>query len=852
MMRHEDPVVSGPSLVPAPPASVRSGTSRPDPRPGGAARPEVRGRSFYVGDQKLWARGATYGTFLPAAAGDDGYDPAAADEDFAMMSAAGLNAVRLYDVPPTWLLDAAQRHGLWVAIDVPWEQHVTFLDDPSLRSSIETRVRDGVRRCAGHPAILSFSIGNEIPSRIVRWHGPRRIEDFLERLADAAHAADDAALVTYVNYPTTEYLRVRGIDFDAWNVYLERNADFERYVTRLQNLSIDRPVVIAELGADSRRLGEATQAELLEGQVRAAFSAGSAGTFVFAWTDDWARTGIPVTDWDFGLTTRDRRPKAALAAVATAYRDVPLPRDVTWPRISVVVCSFNGSRVIRRCLEGLAGQDYPDYEVIVVDDGSTDDTAAIAEQFDVVLIRTSNRGLSAARNEGLARASGEIVAYIDDDAWPDRDWLSYLGWTFATTDHAAVGGPNLPPPGDGRTADLVALAPGGPNHVLRTDTEAEHVPGCNSSFRVDRLRAIEGYDTRFRTAGDDVDVCWRLHDRGWTVGFSPGAVVWHHRRGTTRGYLRQQRGYGFAEALLERKWPGRFNRLGHVAWPGQLYGSGARPGPLAITSVYGGTWGSAPYQSIYERSSHWIAAPLMPEWWLAIAGLLGLGALGLSWSPLLVALALAIAMTGASVLVGLAIAADALDRRRLSPMEWARRLVQLELLIIGQSLARFRGRLAGGLTPWRRRGAAPWGPPRASRHEEWTEDWQAMEARLRRVEGSLVAAGFAVERGGATDRWDLEIRGGAFGGARLLGTIEEHGQGRQLVRWLARPRVWMGSVVAVLGLLGLGAMAAIDGRGLPAAALAAVAAIIIVRTVVDAGRSVAALVDATGLPREHR
>jgi len=62
----------------------------------------------------------------------------------------------------------------------------------------------------------------------------------------------------------------------------------------------------------------------------------------------------------------------------------------------------------------------------------------------------------------------------------------------------------------------------------------------------------------------------------------------------------------------------------------------------------------------------------------------------------------------------------------------------------------------------------------------------------------------------------------------------------------------MGSVVAVLGLLGLGAMAAIDGRGLPAAALAAVAAIIIVRTVVDAGRSVAALVDATGLPREHR
>jgi hypothetical protein len=127
-----------------------------------------------------------------------------------------------------------------------------------------------------------------------------------------------------------------------------------------------------------------------------------------------------------------------------------------------------------------------------------------------------------------------------------------------------------------------------------------------------------------------------------------------------------------------------------------------------------------------------------------------------------------------------------------------------------------------------------------------------MEARLRKVERSLLAAGFAVERGGATDGWDLDIRGGAFGGARLLGTIEEHGQGRQLVRWLVRPRVWIGSIVAVLGLLGLGAMAAIDGRALPAAALAAVAAIVIVRTVMDAGGGVATLVDATGPQRERR
>jgi O-antigen biosynthesis protein len=849
MMEHRDERVTGASSVAPPRMAVDlAHVRRPDPRPGGAQRPEVRGRFLYVGDDKLSVRGATYGTFLPIAAGDDGYDAAVVDDDFAMMSASGLNAVRLYDVPPPWLLDSALRHGLWVSIDVPWEQHIAFLDQPGLPSSIERRVAEGVRRSSGHPAVLAHSIGNEIPSRIVRWHGHRRVQDFLEQLADAARSADDGALVTYANYPSTEYLRVRGIDFDSWNVYLEDPADFERYVARLQNLSVDRPVVLAELGADSRRLGEAAQADLVASQVRAAFSAGSSGTFVFAWTDEWARGGVPVTDWDFGLTARDRRPKPALAAIQAAYRDVPLPDSIDWPRISAVVCSFNGARVIRRCLEGLGRQNYPDYEVIVIDDGSTDDTAAIAAEFDVRLVRTPNRGLSAARNEGLAQASGEIVAYIDDDAWPDPDWLAYLGWTFATTDHAAVGGPNLPPSGDGPTADLVALAPGGPNHVLRTDTEAEHIPGCNSAFRVDRLRAIDGYDTRFRTAGDDVDVCWRLHERGWTVGFSPGAVVWHHRRGTTRGYLRQQRGYGLAEALLERKWPERFNRLGHISWPGQLYGSGARPGPLSMTSIYGGTWGSAPYQSIYERSSHWMSAPLMPEWWLAATGLLAAGMLGLSWSPLQVALPLALLMIGASIFVGLAIALDGVDRRGRSPMDSVQPIAHLEILILGQSLARLRGRLAGGLTPWRRRGVGPWGMPRVSRHEEWTEDWHAMEARLRLVERTLGEAGLAVGRGGGTDDWDLEVRPGAMGGARLLGTIEEHGHGRQLVRWRVTPTIWSGSLVVLAALLVLTIGALRDGAWPAAAVSAAVTVAIIVRTILDAGSAVHAIGSAVDRP----
>ena len=129
------------------------------------------------------------------------------------------------------------------------------------------------------------------------------MEAFLERLTDTVRAADPGALVTYVNYPTTEYLRVRGLDYESWNVYLEQHDAYERYVARLQNLAHDRPVVIAELGADSRRKGVDVQAELIGTQVRATFAAGASGTFVFAWTDDWARSGVPVDDWDFGVTT---------------------------------------------------------------------------------------------------------------------------------------------------------------------------------------------------------------------------------------------------------------------------------------------------------------------------------------------------------------------------------------------------------------------------------------------------------------------------------------------------------------------------------------------------------------------
>ena len=799
-------------------------------------RPKVLGKFLYVGEEKIYLRGVTYGTFRPGEDGSDYPHPARVELDFRQMAANGINSVRTYTVPPRHLLDAAARHGLRVMVGLPWEQHVAFLDDPTLARSVERRAREGVRACMGHPAVLGYAIGNEIPASIVRWHGRRRVEGFLRRLYETAKDEDPDGLVTYVNFPTTEYLQLPFLDFHCFNVYLETDRQLEDYLARLQNVAGDRPLVMAEIGLDSRRNGEARQAESLAGQVRLAFAAGCAGAFVFAWTDEWHRGGYDVEDWDFGLTDRERRPKAALTEVGRAFRDVPLSPSAEWPKVSVIVCACNGGSTLRWCLEGMDGLDYPDYEVIVVDDGSSDDTAAIARDCGYPPISTPNRGLSNARNTGLEAASGEIVAYIDSDARPDRDWLRYLAASFRATDHVGIGGPNLPPP-DGWIADCVANAPGGPVHVLLSDREAEHIPGCNMAFLRRRLAELGGFDPRFRAAGDDVDICWRLQENGGTLGFSAGAVVWHRARDSVRAYWRQQIGYGKAEALLERKWPEKYNVGGHYSWGGRLYGNGVPQGLLRRWRVYYGRWGTGLFQAMYRTEGPALSSlALMPEWYLVILLLAALSALGALWSPLLAALPLAIAASG--LLIGQAIG----GARRARPTTARRdhRLRSLSMttfLHMLQPCARLWGRLRSGLTPWRWRGPAGRSLPRPRSWTVWSETWHPLESWITSLEDSLLRSQTVLIRGGEFDRWDLDLRGGLFGRARILTAVEEHGHGRQLVRFRAWP--WptrVGSLSSViLACLALGA--ALSGAPHAAAVLGLFLVLVVSATVLDCSRA---------------
>jgi GT2 family glycosyltransferase len=757
-------------------------------RPAGFAPVTAAGKLFTRNGEPFYLKGVTYGTFAPDQNGDQFPTQKRVLADFRAMAANGFNVVRTYTVPPPRVLDAAAECRMQILAGLTWEQHVMFLDEDARAADIRRRVRDQVRACAGRDSVFGFTIGNEIPASIVRWHGHKKVERFLYELFDITKDAAPSALASYVNFPTTAYLDLPFLDFAAFNVYLEEQEKLAAYLRRLQNIAGDMPLVLAEIGLDSRRNGQIAQAHSLDWQIRTAYREGCAGAFVYAWTDEWHRGGQPIEDWDFGLTTRAREPKPALHTVRQVMADVPFKSSRQWPKFSVVVCTYNGSRTIRDTLDHLAKLDYPNYEVIVVNDGTTDSVPEILKEYNVQVISTPNQGLSQARNEGLAAARGEFIVYIDDDAYPPPPWLKYLALAFLRSDYACIGGPNYVPAEDGWIGQCVADSPGGPLHVLVTDELAEHVPGCNMAFRRSRLAAIGGFDPLYRTAGDDVDVCWRLQDQGWTIGFTAPAMVWHHRRATVTRYWRQQVGYGKAEALLERKWPERFTPLGHMTWAGQIYGRGLpRAALMERPRIYQGTWGLAPYQGLYTPPpNHMLSIALTPEWLLLAAAMFGIGLLGLIAAPFVWAFLPFIAMAAISITQALRGATEArylLRARNLSSRDRTRAFALIFFMHLMQPAARLWGRLKHGLTPWRRRPKRL--PPSAPAlmMTIWSELWRTPQDWLTDVKDELNKAGAIATSGGDFDEWDLRVRGGLLAGARVVMAAEDHEGGKQNVRF---------------------------------------------------------------------
>jgi GT2 family glycosyltransferase/sugar lactone lactonase YvrE len=781
--------------------------------------------------ERFLIKGVTYGTFAPDGSGYQFPPTSRVAEDFRLMAGLGINTVRTYTTPRRDLLDVAADNGLRVMVGLPWSQHVAFLDDRTLRRQIRREVGARVSELGDHPAILAFALGNEIPPGVVRWHGRTRIERYLRSLYDHAKSKSPDSLFTYVNFPPTEFLDLSFFDICAFNVYLHREHELRAYLSRLQHIAGYKPLLLAEAGADSIREGEDGQAAITSMHIRAAFEEGACGAIAFAWTDEWWRGGFTVEDWKFGLVDANRRLKPAAHAVAEAFHEAPFPSAVqrTWPRVSVVVCAYNAADTLNDCLSALDHLTYPNYEVIVVNDGSKDGTSDVARAHaQVRVIDVANGGLSSARNIGLAAATGEIVAYTDADTRVDRDWLTFLVQPFLTSDVVGSGGPNVVPADDPPMAQCIARAPGGPTHVLLDDRIAEHVPGCNMAFRRDALLSIGGFNPIYLRAGDDVDVCWRLQARGWKIGFAASALVWHHHRSSVKQYWRQQVGYGEGETWLMAHHPEKFLD-GRMLWRGRIYSPLPFVRSLWGTRINAGVWGTAAFPSVYRTDVHPFAfLPHSINWQvLSLALLLAGAAVRASgehrwtWMLLLTCGLVGIAVTLAKNLIY----ALRSDVDRLPGSQWWYRATVAYLHFL-QPIARVRGRIRGILSP--PEVALPTSAAQTSRGPRpslaeawralvllsggvtedrfWSETWRSADRVLSEfadwLRRSRAVRSIEIDEGWSDDR-DVSVFVGRWAWLDVRALVEEHAGGKGLVRVSTHLRPTTFGVVAAL-VLGAG------------------------------------------------
>jgi GT2 family glycosyltransferase len=800
----------------------------------GAPRVSVDGKFFRLGKAKFFVKGVAYGPFAPNSAGQPWASVDQTTQDFARIHELGANVVRVYYVPPKWILDLAQQHGIKLLVDIPWNKHLCFLDDPAEREAARDAVRRAVIGCAKHPAVFAFSVANEIPADVVRWHGAEAVADFIDELVAEAKALDPDCLCTFTNFPPTEFLRPQNLDFACFNVYLHNSQPFRNYLARLQMIADTKPLVLGEFGIDSLREGEERKCEILAWSIEGAFRAGLAGTVVFSYTDDWWRGGSQVTDWQMGLTTADRQPKASFDTVKRKFADAPYFPLSQRPKVSVVVASYNGERTLKACLESLERLNYPDYEVILVDDGSTDATArivftgingsgeghpsasatypmfsdkagALAHFPHLRYVRhAKNAGLSIARNTGIVASMGEIIAFTDSDCRVDEDWLYYLVGELLSREFAAMGGPNFLPRDDSPVGAAVMVSPGGPAHVMLNDRQAEHIPGCNMAFWRWALDEIGGFDPIFKKAGDDVDVCWRLEQAGFKIGFSPAALVWHYRRSTIPAYLGQQSGYGEAEALLVRKHPEYFNSFGGSLWRGRIYTSSKFGVLVPPPIIYRGTFGSGWFQTLYTAmpdSTLMLATTL--EYHVLIV--LPLWVLAATWHYLLpVAIAAMLVPVGICVAAG-AQAAIPHDKQRW----WSRALVAVMFLLqpIVRGWARYAERLTPSKSPSPQHSLESLAlvQNKAMLHEVcyWSEQRvdrvQFIADLLRRLD----SMGWPNKSDIGWSEFDVELFGNRWNSVQLTTVAEDHHQGRCLVRARLRPRWTLEARMAFWALLGL-------------------------------------------------
>ena len=242
------------------------------------------------------------------------------------------------------------------------------------------------------------------------------------------------------------------------------------------------------------------------------------------------------------------------------------------------------------CLKGLSRQTYSNWEALILPDADFDlDSipAAAGIEAKVSVLPTGKVRPAEKRNLGIREAAGEIIAFIDDDAYPDPHWLEYAVRYFGEPSIGAVGGPGVTPPGDGYRCRLGGrvydnfLVSGNYRYRYKAGgvrKDVEDYPSCNLFVRKDLLDRFGGYRTDF-WPGEDTLLCKDVIDNWRRIVYDPWVIVYHHRRPLFTAHLRQLGRYAFHRGYFCKRFPSNSLRLSYFVPTGFTAGLLLLPWP---------------------------------------------------------------------------------------------------------------------------------------------------------------------------------------------------------------------------------------------------------------------------------
>ncbi|MBL7196622.1 MAG: glycosyltransferase [Candidatus Omnitrophica bacterium] len=239
------------------------------------------------------------------------------------------------------------------------------------------------------------------------------------------------------------------------------------------------------------------------------------------------------------------------------------------PFVSIIVPVYNAEKTIRKCIESLLNIDYMQYDILIIDDESTDKTKEILSEYKnrIHIIESQHSGPSRCRNIAAKDAKGDFIAFTDSDCIVDKDWITELLKGFVNQKVASVGGSQYSPEDEtyfGNRVqdffDITGFLGGYIKNKKREDiVEVQHNPSCNAIYRREVFLEIGSFDEKLWPC-EDVDLDYRLKKKGFVFMYNPKAIVYHYRPQSFKQLSEMMYRYGVVQGILTRKY-GFFRRI---------------------------------------------------------------------------------------------------------------------------------------------------------------------------------------------------------------------------------------------------------------------------------------------------